>query len=101
MAYARWRWSQAGTAIAASAAHWTGYGSDSNRADSNGSASGSDSSISGTGSDSDASDSACVDGSRQHEAGQAGHGRGTRRRRDPVEVSTLLNSKGNDKTGGK
>src|SRR4051794_593737 len=73
--------SHTGTAIAASAAHWTGYGSDSNRADSNGS----DSSISGTSSDSDASDSACVDGSRQHEAGQAGHGRGTRRRRDSVE----------------
>ena len=93
--------SHTGTAIAASAAHWTGYGSDSNRADSTGSASGSDSSISGTSSDSDASDSARVDGSRQHEAGQAGHGRGTRRRRDPVEVSTLLNSNGNDKTGGK
>ncbi len=101
LAYARWWWSQAGTAIADSAAHWTGCGSDSNRSDFNGSASGSGSSISGTSSDSDASDSVGVDGPRQHEAGQAGHGRGTRRRRNPVEVSTLLNSNSNDNTGGK
>ena len=38
---------------------------------------------SGTSSDSDCLHSASVDGPRQHEAGQAGHGRGTRRRRNP------------------
>src|SRR5262245_36751013 len=87
MAHAGRGRSQAGTAIANSAAHWTGYDSGSNCS----------SPDSGTG----PCDPAGVHDPRQHKAGEAGHGRGTHRRRDPVEVSTLLISKINDNAGGK
>jgi hypothetical protein len=103
MAHAGRRRSQAGTAIANSAAHWTGYGSDSSTGSDSGAGSGSNcsSSDSSTGSGSGPRDPAAVHDPRQHKAGEAGHGRGTHRRRDPVEVSTLLISNINDNAGGK
>src|SRR5262249_26116982 len=97
MAHAGRGRSQAGTAIANSAAHWTGYGSDAG-ADSGSNCSSSDS---GTDSGSGPCDPAGVHDPRPHQAGEAGHGRGTHRRRDPLEVTTKLNHSVNDNTGGK
>src|SRR5262245_43947083 len=99
MAHAGRGRSQAGTAIANSAAHWTGYGSDAGAY--SGSGSNCSSSDSGTDSGSGPCDPAGVHDPRQHKTGEAGHGRGTHRRRDPVEVSTLLISNINDNAGGK
>src|SRR5262245_21846323 len=82
MAHAGRGRSHTGTAIANSAAHWTGYGY-------------------GADVGSGPCDPAGVHDPRQHKAGEAGHGRGTRRPRDPVEVSTLLISNINDNAGGK
>src|SRR5262245_2481039 len=101
MAHARRGRSQAGTAIANPAAHWTGYGSDTGFDSGPGSGPHCSSFDSGTGSGSGPCDPAAVHDPQQHKAGEARHGRGTRRRRDPVEVNTRLISNINDNAGGK